>query len=163
MDQPPVTVIELVANVDDASAEVLASAMDGLLADGALDAWTAPITMKKTRPGCMLSVLCEVSARERLGRRLMELTGSFGVRWRTWDRVVLDRHHESVTTPFGSVRLKIGSRDGRPLLAKPEFEDAAEAARQHEVPVRLVLDHARGAAATWLREHGGPAAGEGRA
>jgi len=159
MDQPPVTVVELVANLDDASAEVIASAMDSLLAEGALDAWTAPITMKKSRPGSMLSVLCERSLREHLAARVMELTGTFGVRWRTWDRLVLDRHREMVATPFGPIAIKIGSRDGRPLLAKPEFEDAAKAARQHAVPVRLVLDQARGAAANWLREHDG--AGEG--
>jgi uncharacterized protein (DUF111 family) len=51
------TVAELRCQVDDATGESLALLLDDLLAAGALDAFLAPITMKKGRPGHLLTVL----------------------------------------------------------------------------------------------------------
>lgn len=136
-------VFEIVANLDDASGEVIGAAVESLLAEGALDAWTTAIGMKKDRPGVMVSLLCKAEDRDRLARRLIELTGSFGVRFREWDRLVLDRRHETAQTPYGPIRLKVGSLDGRVVASKPEFEDVLRAAQSHGIPVRQVLDSAR--------------------
>lgn len=107
-----------------------------------LDAWATPMVMKKSRPAVMVQVLVEEADAERLSRDLLMLTGSFGVRSRMWDRIVLDRYFESVSTSAGMVRVKVGRLDGRVLSVKAEFDDAAIAARQHDVPVRQVLDEA---------------------
>jgi hypothetical protein len=121
-------------------------AIDALLADGALDAWTVPIGMKKNRPGVCLSLLCETDRRDALARRLIELTGSFGVRYRSWSRLVLDRRHETVSTAYGEVRLKVGRLDGRDLVRKVEFDDARRAAEATGVSVRTVIDAAKASA-----------------
>ncbi|MFA7237898.1 MAG: nickel insertion protein [Phycisphaeraceae bacterium] len=142
MDNSPTQVIEIVANLDDATGEVIGHAVEALLAAGALDCWTTPIMMKKQRPGVQLSVLIGVDQRDVMARLMIELTGTFGVRFRGWNRVVLDRRHETVTTPFGPVRVKIGSLDGREVVCKVEFDDAAKAAAKHGVPARTVIDAA---------------------
>ncbi len=147
MEQPPTEVVELAANLDDAPGELIGAAAATLLEEGALDVWTTPITMKKGRPGVMVSLLCEVGVRERMAKRLIELTGTFGVRHRTWQRTVLERRHQTVRTDYGAVRVKIGSLNGEDLVVKPEFDDAEMAAKRHGVTVMRVMDAARAAAA----------------
>ena len=143
MTSSAVQVFEIAANLDDVSGEVVGAAVEALLAEGALDCWTTAIGMKKDRPGVMVSVLCNAEERDRLARRLIELTGSFGVRFREWDRLVLDRRHETVQTPYGPIRLKVGSLDGREMAVKPEFEDVRRAAEAQGVTVRRVLEAVR--------------------
>ena len=140
MEQPPTQVIEIAANIDDAGGELIGAAVDTLLAEGALDAWTTAIGMKKNRPGVTVSLLCKPEDRDRLSRRLMELTGTFGVRFRGWDRLVLERRHQTIRTDYGVIRIKVGSLDGHTVASKPEFEDVKRAAESHGVTVRQVLD-----------------------
>ena len=51
------TIVVLEANLDDLSPQVLAYAMERLLAAGALDVFSVPVQMKKGRPGALLTVL----------------------------------------------------------------------------------------------------------
>ncbi len=155
MDAAADKVIEISANLDDATGEVLGEALARLIDEGALDAWTLAIGMKRNRPGTMISLLCRAEDRDRLARRLMELTGTFGLRYRPWDRLVLERRHETVETAFGSIRIKVGSIDGRIITAKPEFADAEQLAGRQGVPVRRVIDAARSAAVALLAENNG--------
>jgi uncharacterized protein (DUF111 family) len=59
---------ELRCNLDDLSAELVAVLTERLLREGALDAWTTPIGMKKGRPGVMVTALVRAPDRERVGR-----------------------------------------------------------------------------------------------
>jgi uncharacterized protein (DUF111 family) len=138
-------VTELAVNLDDVSPQVVGDAQQQLLDRGALDVWLTPITMKKQRPGVMLTVLCETDQRDRFARSILELTGSMGVRMRDWDRLTLDRRHETVDTPFGPVRVKIGSLDGRDITARAEFDDARALADQVDRPVRDIIAAAEAA------------------
>ncbi|MEM1027690.1 MAG: nickel insertion protein [Planctomycetota bacterium] len=145
--EPPATrVVELVVNLDDATGEVVGDATRTLLAEGALDVWTTPIQMKKQRPGVMLSVLTAPEDSPAMAKRILELTGSFGVRFREWDRLVLDREHVTADTRLGEVQLKLGRRDGRLVTAQPEFESARALAESAGVSVREAMDAARAAA-----------------
>jgi len=153
--EPSPQVCELCVNLDDVSAEVIGSATQALLAAGALDVWTTAIGMKKQRPGVMLSVLCEVSKQRDFALRIIELTGSFGVRFRTWGRLTLDRRHETLSTRFGDVRVKVGSLDGRVLVAQPEYEDVRARAEHAGRPLRDVLLAAQAAADAWMSQQNG--------
>ena len=51
--------ILLETNIDDLSPQVMAYAMEELLAAGGLDVWAVPILMKKGRPATKINVLCE--------------------------------------------------------------------------------------------------------
>ena len=145
MHETPTQVVELVANLDDATGERLGGAIEALIAAGALDAWATPIVMKKGRPAVMLSVLCPDDRRDAMVAALFEQTGTFGVRYRRWDRAVLDRRHVAVMTEFGDVRIKVGARGGRDVTAKAEYDDAAAVAAAHGVPVGRVIDAAMAA------------------
>lgn len=143
MEKPSTRVSEIAANLDDVTGEVVGQAVDALRRAGALDVWTTPIRMKHDRPGVTLSALVETDDAVRLSKLVIELTGSFGVRRREWDRVVLDRRFETIPTDFGAVRIKVGLLDGRVVSVKPEYADAERAAESRGVAVRLVLDAAR--------------------
>ncbi len=142
----PHRVVELVVNLDDVTGEVIGHAVQTLLDEGALDVWTTAIQMKKQRPGVQLSVLAREAHAAATARRVLELTGSFGVRYRPWDRLVLDREHQQVDTPYGPLPVKVGSLEGQPIAVRPEFEPARAAAQHAGVPVRTVLDAAAQAA-----------------
>ncbi|MEM0915282.1 MAG: nickel insertion protein [Planctomycetota bacterium] len=142
---PTDRVIELALNLDDTTPQVVAHAISALLDAGALDAWATPITMKKNRPAVTLSALCQPDDRDRLARLALELTGSMGVRFAPRERLTLDRHHETVDTAFGPIRIKVGRLDGTTITRTPEHDDALDAAEQHGVPLRTALDAARAA------------------
>ena len=150
-DPTPTRVCEIVVNLDDTTGEIIGDAADTLLAAGALDVWTTPITMKRGRPGVMLSVLCRPADRDATARRVLQLTGSFGVRYRHWDRLVLDRRFVEVDTPLGPVTVKIGELDRQTVTARPEFESMRRLAAAVGVTPREAMDHAAAAAAAYAR------------
>ena len=136
------SVVELSANLDDCSGEVIGATIEKLLAAGCFDAWAAPIVMKKSRPAWMLSVLCRPRDADEAERIIFRETTTFGVRRRPCSRSKLARSHETVETPYGPVRVKVGRRDGAVACASPEFEDCAAAAEAHDVSIRQVMDAA---------------------
>jgi len=146
MDETPQRVIELSTNLDDATGEIVGHAIDALLADGALDAWATPMVMKKGRPGVTLSLLGREEDADRLARRVIDLTGTFGVRRRAWERVVVERRAERVETEYGPIAVKVGELDGRVVVCKAEFDAVVAAAERHGAPVREVLAAAQAAA-----------------
>ena len=58
--------IVLECNLDDCSPQVLGALVDTLLARGALDAWIAPVVMKKGRPGHLVGVLATPAPKDAL-------------------------------------------------------------------------------------------------
>ena len=156
----PESVVELAANVDDATGEALAHAAAALLAAGALDAWLTPVLMKKGRPGTVVSALCRGGDADRLARELIRQTGSFGVRRRAWDRLVVDRRFEEVPTAYGPVRVKLGALGGETLFARPEADAVAAAAAAAGVPFREAMRAAEAAAAGLLPGESGRPGGQ---
>ena len=122
-------VLELRCNVDDMTPEALGFALEELLAAGALDAFTIPIGMKKSRPGTLLTCLCHADQREEMVRLLFLHTTTLGVRETLCHRYTLDRSTETVQTEYGPVRVKVASGWGV-QREKPEYEDLARIARQ---------------------------------
>jgi hypothetical protein len=136
------TVVELSANIDDCSGEVLGSAVEKLLAAGCVDAWLTPAYTKKSRPAWVLSALAapaDVAAAERI---FLTETTTLGVRRRELARTKLPRTVETVETPYGSIRVKVGRLDGSVVTASPEFADCLAAADSHHLPVKDVIQAA---------------------
>ncbi|MFP4354597.1 MAG: nickel pincer cofactor biosynthesis protein LarC [Phycisphaerae bacterium] len=133
------SVVQLQANLDDCTGELLGSTIQKLLQGGALDAWALPATMKKNRPGWIVSVLCspaKVPAAEEL---LFRETTTMGVRKQHMSRSKLLRRVETVETAFGPVRIKLGLLGSEEVTASPEFEDCRAAAESHHVAVKEVI------------------------
>ncbi len=129
----------LETNLDDCPGQLVARAIEAALESGALDAWAAPVTMKKGRPGFLLSALVEEPAREAVTRVLFAETTTLGVRRHAVERDVLERAHETVETPYGPVRVKVARAAGREVGAHPEYDDCAARARERGVPVKEVM------------------------
>ncbi|BAM03363.1 nickel insertion protein [Phycisphaera mikurensis] len=146
----PEAVVELAANVDDATGETLGHAAAALLAAGALDAWLTPIQMKKGRPGTIVSALVREADAARLSIALLRETGSFGVRRRAWERTVVERSHHEVDTVYGPVSVKLGTLGRERLFARPEADGVAERAAAAGVPFRVVMLAAEAASRSLL-------------
>jgi uncharacterized protein (TIGR00299 family) protein len=132
----------LEANIDDANPQVIAYALERLLAAGALDALVIPVQMKKGRPGVMLQVVADPKDRESLTRLLFRETTTLGVRFHAAERRVLPRDWTEVATPHGVVRIK-----NTPHGFAPEYEDARRLASESGVPLKQILAEASHA---WL-------------
>ena len=124
-------VVELACNLDDMTGEGIAFAMERLLAAGALDVYTLPIGMKKSRPGVMLCVLCREEQREDMVHLLLRHTTTLGVRETRHRRYTLSRSQDTVDSPWGPVARKTSQGWGV-RRQKPEYEDLARIARGAE-------------------------------
>jgi uncharacterized protein (TIGR00299 family) protein len=134
------------ANVDDITGELAGHAIEVLLGAGALDAWASPVTMKKGRPGLVLTALCDARDSGAISARMLSETTSIGVRVVAASRVERPRRTIAVETPFGSVRCKISEGPYGPAQIKPEFDDCVLLAAKADIPVREVLRAAIAAA-----------------
>jgi pyridinium-3,5-bisthiocarboxylic acid mononucleotide nickel chelatase len=129
----------LETNLDDCPGQLVARAIEAALEAGALDAWAAPLVMKKGRPGFLLSALVEEQRREAVTRAFFEETTTLGVRRHAVARDALERDLVTVETPYGPVRVKVGRSGGAELGAHPEYDDCARLAREKGVPVKEVM------------------------
>lgn len=128
-------IFELSCNVDDMTAEEIGFAMDRLFDAGALDVYTVPIGMKKSRPGTLIRVMCTADTRRALRRALLRHTTTLGIRECAMRRHVLDRSVVTLDTPYGPVRRKDASGSGI-SRSKYEFEDLAAIARSQGISLR---------------------------
>lgn len=138
----------LETNVDDVSGEVLGNLIEELLADGARDAAIIPITGKKGRPGHIIQVIAKPEDSSRLIRKVIQETGSLGVRvLPIKHRLIAQREMSSVKIDIKGeeyeVQVKIG-RDlrGEILDVSAEFEDCKKVAHSLGVPVRDIIRRA---------------------
>ena len=125
------TVIELSCNVDDMTAEDIGFAMDRLFDGGALDVFTSPIGMKKSRLGTLISVLCREQDKDNIVRLIFKHTTTIGVRETLAHRYVLERDIETVATPYGEVRKKVSSGYGVTRV-KYEHDDLVRIAKAND-------------------------------
>jgi uncharacterized protein (DUF111 family) len=112
--------------------------VDALLADGALDAYVLPATMKKGRPGHLIGVVVGADRRDAIIDRLLRESTSLGVRFQRVERVALERRFDEVTTEYGKVTVKVGLRGDEVLNAAPEFDDCRRLAEEKKVAIKEV-------------------------
>jgi uncharacterized protein (DUF111 family) len=67
---------------------------------------------------------------------------TFGVRESSTVRSLLDRRLVEVETPFGTIRIKIGSWKGTDVTHAPEHDDCVARAGEHGVSIRSVYEAA---------------------
>jgi pyridinium-3,5-bisthiocarboxylic acid mononucleotide nickel chelatase len=152
-DSAQETIQVLEANLDDMSGELLAPLVAGLMDGGALDAFLTPVIGKKGRPGHVITVLAKNESAQALCERLFTHSTTLGVRMRTERRNTLAREWKRVTTPWGTVRIKIGSRGEQIYTTSPEYEDCQTVAASANVAVRRVYEAALSAAVQGAFDH----------
>jgi uncharacterized protein (DUF111 family) len=133
----PIAILETV--IDDSSPQILSYVSDLLLAAGAWDVYRATVQMKKGRTGVQLTVLCRPDLVPALRDLIFRETTTIGLHWRIENKESLARDFQSVTTPWGPVRIKIARfPNGTVANASPEYEDCRRLATEHNVPLKQV-------------------------
>ncbi len=136
-------VIELSANLDDMTPESIAFAIDRLFEAGAREVYTIPVGMKKSRPGCMLCVLCLPKDREGILQAFFKHTSTIGIRETAHRRYVLDREIITRETALGKLQVKVSKGYGV-VQEKYEYEDLAALALKNGLSLKEAAKKIRG-------------------
>ena len=126
------TIVQLCCNLDDMTAEAIGFAEEQLFAAGALEVYTIPAQMKKSRPGILLSVLCQEKEKAKIIRLIFQHTTTLGIRENMSRRYILSRDVKNIKTELGEVHVKMSSGYGV-VREKFEYEDIARIAREQGI------------------------------
>lgn len=112
---------------------------DVILKKGALDVYTENIYMKKNRPATKLSILCEENKLQEFIELLLVETSTFGVRYNKFYREKLKRKFDTIDTPYGKVKVKIGYYREEIIKVTPEYEDCKLISNEKQIPLYKVF------------------------
>lgn len=130
-------------NIDDLSPQIIGHVMDRVFELGALDCYFTPVQMKKNRPGVLLSILCSKREKEAVMHLLFTETTTLGVRSYEIERRALERNIVSVETQYGPIDVKVAHLNGRIVNEMPEFDQCRLAAKNADVPLKVVEEAVR--------------------
>ncbi len=137
----------LATQVDDLNPQIVGYLFDRLLAAGAVDVFSQPVAMKKSRPGILLTVICHPDKIGICEQIIFRETTTLGIRRSRQDRAILPRHIQTVDTPYGPVRVKVATSNQPQQLEiwniQPEYADCAALADRHQVSWQTIHDAAR--------------------
>jgi pyridinium-3,5-bisthiocarboxylic acid mononucleotide nickel chelatase len=122
--------VELQCTLDTATGEQVGWLLDELLARGAVDAFATAVTMKKGRPGLLVTVLCDDARRADLQTLLLEESSTLGVRAHRVQRAVLERWTETRATSLGAVVFKVARLPSGGVSARPEDDELRRLCRE---------------------------------
>jgi pyridinium-3,5-bisthiocarboxylic acid mononucleotide nickel chelatase len=114
---------ELQCQLDTATGEQVAWLLDEALARGAIDAFATPVTMKKGRPGLLVTVLCDDARAAAIEMLLLEESTTLGVRRHRVLRAVVERWVETRDTALGAVAFKCARLPSGAIAARPEDDE----------------------------------------
>lgn len=148
-------IVILETNLDDVSGEIIGHAVERLMSEGARDVTVAPVLMKKSRPGQILSVIASSGMVERMASIMFEETGTLGVRQIPVHRHIANREFSTIELKVGrqthKVRVKVArATDGRILRAKPEYEDLKRLAHETGMSLRSLTSEAEKASEDYI-------------
>ena len=134
------TVILLETQVDDLVPQAIGYLYDRLFSAGALDVFTQPVAMKKSRLGLLITVICRPGDEPQCADILFSETSTLGIRRLPQQRWVLPRQIKTLQTPYGPINLKLAyhPQTQAVLNAHPEYEDCAALARHHGISWQVV-------------------------
>ncbi|AFZ59504.1 nickel pincer cofactor biosynthesis protein LarC [Anabaena cylindrica FACHB-243] len=137
------TISVLETQIDDLNPQAIGYVFEALFTAGAVDVFTQPIGMKKSRPGILLTVICHPEHLVTCEEILFRETTTLGIRRTTGQRTILQREIQQVEIPlYGKVGIKVawkGSAAERVITnVQPEYEDCADLARKYNIPWREI-------------------------
>jgi len=133
------TIAVLETQIDDLSPQAIGYVFEALFAVGAVDVFTQPIGMKKSRPGILLTVICHLDKVTSCEAVIFRETTTLGIRHAIQQRTILQREIQEVMTEYGIVRVKVAWQ-GEDAIAnvQPEFDDCAQLAKKHNIAWREI-------------------------
>jgi len=132
------TICVLETQIDDLTPQAIGYVFDALLAGGALDVFTQPIVMKKSRLGVLLTVICHPETQAACEIVIFRETTTLGIRRSTQQRTILHREIQTVQTEYGEVQIKVAKTGQTITNVQPEYEDCAKIARLKNISWREV-------------------------
>ncbi len=132
------SIIQLETNLDDSTGETLGHAIEQLWQAGALDVSTSGISMKKQRPGVLLSVQASPADADQMEQIIFRHTTALGVRRQLIERSVLPRESVRVGTDWGPITGIVATLPGGAKRFSPEYEACKQAAEGANVTLREV-------------------------
>ncbi|WP_445249234.1 nickel pincer cofactor biosynthesis protein LarC [Microcoleus sp. OTE_8_concoct_300] len=135
-DREAICVLE--TQIDDLSPQAIGYVFDALFAAGALDVFTAPIVMKKSRLGVLLTAICHAEFQDACEAVIFRETTTLGIRRSTQQRTILHREIQKVQTEYGEVQIKVAKSGQMIANVQPEYEDCASIARVKNISWREV-------------------------
>jgi pyridinium-3,5-bisthiocarboxylic acid mononucleotide nickel chelatase len=137
----------LETQVDDLNPQIVGYLFDRILAAGAVDIFSQPVAMKKSRPGILLTVICHPDKIGICEQIIFRETTTLGIRRSRQDRAILPRQIQTVDTPYGPVRVKVATSNHPPQgeiwNIQPEYADCATLADRYQVSWQTIHDAAR--------------------
>ena len=112
-------------NIDNMNPEIFPYVIERLIKSGALDAYSMPINMKKSRIGIKITVLCDKNNIDKLSKIIFEETTTLGIRIFPAGRKKLEKEIKIINTKYGKIRVKISKLNGKTKNITPEYEDCA--------------------------------------
>ncbi len=140
--RPTEQVVQIEANLDDLSPQTYEYVMEQLFQVGAVDVALAPVVMKKSRPGVVLSCLAAADRTDAVLEVLFQETTTLGARLHEVRRRILPRRFVPVTTQGGVVRMKVAEVGAGWEKAAPEYEDCKAIAKRTGHPLKTVMEDA---------------------
>ena len=135
-----ITMKVIETNIDDMNPEFYDHIMSQLLIAGAADVFLTAVHMKKNRPGTLLTTVVSNDKFHSAVQIILEETSTFGIRHYDVVRTELKRENKLIKTPFGKVRIKVGTFAGSRLTVSPEYEDCKKLALKKGIPVKRVYE-----------------------
>jgi len=132
------TVVVMETTIDDMNPQLYGHLMERLFAVGALEVFFTPIQMKKNRPGTMATVIVPERVLDIAAEVIFRETTTIGFRYLPMGRYEMARRFDTVSTPYGPVRMKVSVHNGVVMQATPEYEDCRALALRHDVPLKEV-------------------------
>lgn len=130
------------ANIDNMNPEIFPYVIERMMNNGALDAYTMPMEMKKGRHGIKITALCDKKDIYKLSKILFEETTTLGIRIFPAGRKKLEREIKTINIKYGKIRVKISRLNGKIKNMAPEYEDCVKIARNKKIPLKEIYKEA---------------------
>ena len=133
--------IQIECNIDDMNPEFFEYISERLFKIGVSDVFYSNITMKKGRPGILLSVICENESADAVKSIIFSESTSLGIRTFPFRKDTLVRKFETVHTIYGDITIKRSYYKGKEVSCKPEYEECKKIASGKGIPIKEVYNN----------------------
>jgi len=130
----------LECNIDDMNPEHYDYISEKLFSAGASDVYLSNVIMKKSRPGTVLSVICEKNAVDTLKEIIFSESTTLGIRCFSFKKETLLRTFEKIETRYGTVTFKRSFYRGKEVSLKPEYEECRRIAMETGKPLKEIYN-----------------------
>ncbi len=146
------TAVIIECNIDDMNPEVYDFLFEKLFQNGADDVYLTPVIMKKSRPAIILSVLCQISFKDKFIEILLGETSTIGVRTYEVTKYILEREIIEIKTGYGIVKVKKSWFANDIVKYKPEYDDCNHIAKENNLPLLSVISAIQQEIDIWLKK-----------